>query len=286
MSAWACGVSRMTDLDLAAIRARAEAATSGPWHWAGNTDTGEPYLATWIKGAGRCQVLSIGTEPRDMHDQASETYRSYLRETGEYTDEEIERNVEQLVYDQWDNPNTYPRLQFLNDLMCVNARDLAIYEVAPEATSREDPDVYRADITGIRHPDAEHIAGMDPATTLALLAEIERLQAAVNGFEYKYPCDGLCSYERGPEEDCSRHGRSPADLRGIITDLIAERDARDATIDRVRELHREGSWDCRNPMHTNADIGCPECVTVCDGCSEVQPCPTLRALTNALEGEW
>ena len=103
---------------LATAREKLDATTNaGRWHWSGNMDTGEPYLATWVPGAGRCQVLSVG-------------------QTGAV------RNA---------------RLTLMEDLMLVYARDRAIYEVAPSATSRKDPKVYRADIIGLRHPDAEII---------------------------------------------------------------------------------------------------------------------------------
>ena len=34
------------------------------------------------------------------------------------------------------------------------------------------------------------------------------------------PCDGWCNVNDGPQEECSRHGRTPRDLWGIIEDLI------------------------------------------------------------------
>ena len=34
------------------------------------------------------------------------------------------------------------------------------------------------------------------------------------------PCDGGCNVNDGPMEECSRHGRTPRDLWGIIEDLI------------------------------------------------------------------
>lgn len=98
---------------VAAIRERAEAATPGPWHWAGNTDSKNIYLATWLKGLGRCIVMD---------------------------------------FTRWGMQNARPR--FSDDLMMVKADTMVTYEVAPEATSRDDPKVYRADISGIRHPDA------------------------------------------------------------------------------------------------------------------------------------
>ena len=59
----------------------------------------------------------------------------------------------------------------------VRAMDHLIFEVAPDATSRDDPRVYRGDIVGIRHPDAAWIAAADPTTVGALIAEVRRLRA-------------------------------------------------------------------------------------------------------------
>lgn len=49
----------MSELDLEAIRARHEAATPGPWHWAGNTDVHRIYLANWTPGLGRCTIMDF-----------------------------------------------------------------------------------------------------------------------------------------------------------------------------------------------------------------------------------
>ena len=54
-----------------------DATTDGQhWHWAGNVDTGEPYLATWTPGLGRCTMLSIGFEPRSTVGPAADAVRS------------------------------------------------------------------------------------------------------------------------------------------------------------------------------------------------------------------
>lgn len=165
-------------LDLDDLEAKATAASGGPWHWAGNTDTGEPYLATWTPGFGRCQVLAIGYDERSATGREAESMRSSLDECG-YDAEDIDRLVTEWAVDSFGSPRREPRLEFATDLMMVNARDLAIYEVAPEATSRDHPDVYRADVVGIRHPDAEYIAAAHPAVVLALIAELRALRAAV-----------------------------------------------------------------------------------------------------------
>ncbi|MFF7293191.1 hypothetical protein ACFY9N_11735 [Microbacterium sp. NPDC008134] len=164
-------------IDLDALEALANAATTGPWHWAGNTDTGEPYLATWIDGAGRCQVLAIGHDDRSETGRAADDMRASLADCG-YDVADIEHIVHDWAVDSFGMPRRDARLEFGTDLMMVNARDLAIYEVAPNALSREDPDVYRADVSGIRHPDATYIAAAHPAVVLALIAELRATRTA------------------------------------------------------------------------------------------------------------
>lgn len=162
---------------LAEIEALAEAATEGLWHWAGNVDTGEPYLATWIPGAGRCQVLSIGHEDRSTTGRAADAVRSYARENGL----DPEEMVDEWAHDQFGRPVKEARLWFMTDLLAVPARDRVVYEVAPQATTRDDPAVYRADIVGIRHPDAEFIAAARTAVPrlVAMVRERdERIEAA------------------------------------------------------------------------------------------------------------
>lgn len=154
-------------IDLDVLQAAAEAATPGKWHWSGNTDTGEPYLATWIPGAGRCQIISIGYEERSMTGRAADQVRA---DAAEFDLGDPEELVRQWAHDSFGQPAREPRLQFMTDLMCVDARELAVYEVAPDATSREDPSVYRADVVGIRHPDASFIATANPAMVLELVA--------------------------------------------------------------------------------------------------------------------
>ncbi len=67
---------------------------------------------------------------------------------------------------------------------------------------------------------AEWQAGRDAERIAALEAEAERLRMLVP------PCDGGCSYGDGPQEDCSAHGRRPAELWEIIQQEAAE--SRDA----------------------------------------------------------
>lgn len=161
----------MTDPQLNEIRARSAAATGDAWHWAGNIDTGEPYLATWIPGAGRCQILTIGRDTRKTAGPAADQVRADLREIG-WDPDLIEAEVSEWA------EGSDPRLKFMTDLMLVNARDHVVFEVAPTATSRQDPAVYRADIVDVKHPDADFIAH-SRADIAWLLNEVDRLNGVI-----------------------------------------------------------------------------------------------------------
>ena len=69
--------------------------------------------------------------------------------------------------------------------------------------------------------------------------DIERLTTEREWSEDRFPCDGGCV--DAPEETCSRHGRSPADLWRIIGQVTAERDALAAQVARVESL--AGQWE-------------------------------------------
>lgn len=94
-------------------------------------------------------------------------------------------------------------------------------------------------------------------------------------------CDGGCSYGDGPQEECSAHGRTPRDLWGIIGQLVVERDAATAAIERVRAIHVRDEYGL-----------CAECSweypeTSYDALSNdvAWPCPTIAALDGAPEPE-
>ena len=69
-------------------------------------------------------------------------------------------------------------------------------------------------------------------------AEVERLTVEREWFKDRFPCDGGCV--DGPEEACSRHGRTPEDLWRIIGEVAAERNALAAQVARVEKL--AGQW--------------------------------------------
>ena len=83
-----------------------------------------------------------------------------------------------------------------------------------------------------------------------LVEQVERAEAEVEWWKERFPCDGLCS--DAPEEDCSRHGRSPADLWRIISEVAAERDAlaQEAEVLRAKVAAVEALVDS-NPDHAD-----------------------------------
>ncbi|MEV6226522.1 hypothetical protein AB0L88_01365 [Saccharopolyspora shandongensis] len=155
------------------IKARRDAATPGEWHWAGNLDNGDPYLATWTPGLGRCVVMGHLRVERRADDPR-------LQGIHEFADEQEARAIRRdFLRDRYNEPRTDDRLCFTDGdpplRTLVPARDQAVFEVAPNATSRKDPAVYRADIAGIRNPDArfiEHSRG----DVDWLIGEVERLR--------------------------------------------------------------------------------------------------------------
>lgn len=122
---------------IAEIRERWENASTGPWHWSGNTKSRQVYLSRWVKGMGRVTVMA---------------------------------------FSRWGMQDAQP--QFIDNpadpFFVEDASTKPVYEVAPAARSGSDPKVYRHDLIGIRHPDAEAIAAA-PADVATLLAEVSRL---------------------------------------------------------------------------------------------------------------
>lgn len=135
--------------DLAAIRERAAQATPGPWGWFGNTDVHTAYLAT--KRFGRMYVMGFRRWGLQGAQPVFTTGRAW-------------------------KPNPDSGADFAATGYVKDGSQLARYEVAPDATSRRDPRVYRADLTGFKNPDAEFIAHARQDVD-DLLALVDRLQA-------------------------------------------------------------------------------------------------------------
>ncbi|MEV0085230.1 hypothetical protein [Saccharopolyspora sp. NPDC050642] len=168
---------------LAEIKARAEKAAPGPWHWAGNTDTGDPYLANWRPGYGRCDVMSRVRVERTEKD------RALVNSLEDVPEEDVRDVIDNYLYDGFGGLRHDERLAFSTDMRMKPARDMAVYEVAPQATSRDDQRVYRADVIGIRHPDATFIEH-SRADVDWLVAEVDRLRAAITAVRRTHQPDG------------------------------------------------------------------------------------------------
>lgn len=125
-----------TKIDLDAIRARADAATFGPWMWYGWHENQDIILCT--KKGGMRYVMG---------------------------------------FRRWGFNRAQP--EFNTDRGLVPAKELPVFQVAPDATSFEDPRVYRGTLVGIRHPDAEFIAHarQDIDDLLAYIDELEQRDA-------------------------------------------------------------------------------------------------------------
>lgn len=196
--------------ELAAIRERAAAATPGPWGWRGNIDNGDPYLTslghrdtakpdgTVVRhhagdvlghipveltrddairlGVGDSDNLpepNVSREPADTYDARYDAAIEAARDAA----------IEDYLTDEYGEPRTEDRLAFCTDWLYTDARELVTFQVAPNATDRSDPRVYRADITGIRHPDAEFIehSRQDLARLLAIAEAVAALCRDTDG---------------------------------------------------------------------------------------------------------
>jgi hypothetical protein len=264
------------------IRAREKSATPGPWGWRGNIDNGDPYLTSRgyrevVKPDGttvrhhagdvlghipveltRADAIRRGvggpdslTEPKVSREPAD----TYDERYGAAVEAAREAEIEDWLTDEHENPRTEHRLAFCTDWLYTDARKLVTFEVAPGATDRADPRVYRADITGIRHPDAEFIEHSRQ--------DLSRLLAAVDAA-------------------LSHHKRDP-----LYGNAATEGEPGNCPHDPDSPLHFEagdgsGEWLCE---------GRPE-GTVCGSCTDGPcgdrlewPCPEYLAILAALTGE-
>jgi len=204
---------------LAPIRERERKATPGPWGWRGNIDNGDPYLTslgyrdtakpdgTMVRhhagdvlghisveltradairhGVGDPECLpepKVDREPADTYDKRYDAAVEAAREA----------EIENYLTDDYGQPRTEQRLAFCTDWVYTDVRKLVTFQVAPDATDRSDPRVYRADITGIRHPDAEFIAHsrQDLARLLAVVGKV---------LEAHRDAGGRCAWCRNPD---------------------------------------------------------------------------------------
>jgi hypothetical protein len=195
---------------LAEIREREQQATPGPWGWRGNIDNGDPYLTSLghrdeakpdgtvvrhhagdvlghipveltradaiNRGVGDPEFLpepKVDVDPIDTYDKRYDAAIEAAREA----------EIEDYLTDDYGQPRTKDRLAFCTNWLYTDARKLVTFQVAPNVTERSDPRVYRADITGIRHPDAEFIehSRQDLSRLLALAEAVASLCRDTDG---------------------------------------------------------------------------------------------------------
>lgn len=170
---------------LAEVREREQAATKGPWRWRGNVDFRDPYLTgagSDVLGNIPCEITREEADRLVSTDCLPEPEVELLpAETyGQRYDAAVEAlrqaEIGRYLTDKNGEPEKDERLAFCTDGLYHEARTLAIFEVAPDVRSRADRRVYRADIIGIRHPDAEFIAQAreDIPRLLAIVDELQR----------------------------------------------------------------------------------------------------------------
>lgn len=122
------------------IRTRTTEASDGPWFWRGNVDVRSLRLSRSRPGLGLCTVMDFA---------------------------------------RWGMQSARPRFtRSVDDLWMADADAMPVFEVCRDATERSDERVYRGDVVGIRHPDAEFIAH-SRADVEWLLAEVDRLKGEV-----------------------------------------------------------------------------------------------------------
>lgn len=218
----------MPDVDLDRLEALATAAyerlpyrDGTGWHWSGNVEGGFPNLAlsAWVSGYGRCTVMD---------------------------------------FERWGMQSAGPRFPD-RAVMMQDARDLVTFEVGRrgivgQRQAKADRSVYRYDVDGIAHPIPEYIAGADPQTVLALIAEVRRLRDAEN-------------LARLANDMATGSGATAAEIvdsfqRMIATSRLGERDALAAKVSAVRALayaSDDGSEYMHNGHEFSGEPDCPAC---------------------------
>jgi hypothetical protein len=83
-----------------------------------------------------------------------------------------------MGFKRWGMQGAQPEFNGFGRL--TGAADLPVFQVAPDATSIDDPRVYRGTLVGIRHPDAEFIAHSRQDVD-DLLAYIDELESRLEG---------------------------------------------------------------------------------------------------------
>ena len=93
--------------------------------------------------------------------------------------------------------------------------------------------------------------GPTPEEIRRLVREHDKAQRELAWMSERLPCDGLCS--DAPEEDCSRHGRTPKELWAAITEVQQQRDEARAEAEHERDLLAQAMWDARAALGYDND---------------------------------
>jgi hypothetical protein len=247
--------------ELAKLRAIADAAAPGPWHWSGNIDFEDPSLCRW-GNYGLEEVVSSVTVDRTPDDPRIQNLEDVFDDQAD-----IDQARQEFLEDENGDPRTDRHLSFTVGGIKTSARAMPVFEVCPSATDRTDPRVYRANVTGIRHPDAVFIAAADPSTVLQLLGAVAALRERVEELEQRdqrwvdevcayrnlaiflgaKPTDMLNEYDRNLCESGIDTGFAPddsttADARAEVTGLWAENDALRDRAERAEGERDELVW--------------------------------------------
>lgn len=176
------------------IRQREQAATPGPWGWRGNTD--HPISIRLGSSSGWHDVIGLirdevtrdearrggVSDPDSLTVKAGAVPAEPAETYGERWDAAVtaaqEEAITEYLTGPYGEPLTEIRLAFVTDGMYRAAQTFAVYEVCRDATDRNDPRVYRADIADLSHPDAQFIAHAREDVRV-LLAEVDRLRTAL-----------------------------------------------------------------------------------------------------------
>jgi len=261
------------------IRAREKSATPGPWGWRGNVDNGDPYLTSRgyrevVKPDGttvrhhagdvlghipveltRADAIRRGVGNPDNFPEPNvdpEPADTYEKRYDAAIEAARDAEIENYLTDEYGAPRTERRMAFCTDWVYTDVRKMVVFEVAPGITDRLDPRVYRADITGIRHPDAEFIANSRQ--------DVSRLLAAVDA--------ALSHHERIP----------------LYGNAATESEPGNCPHDPDSHLHFEptdepGEWLCEGKPE---GVVCSTCIDGEGGERLDWPCPEYLAIARAL----
>lgn len=151
----------------------------GRWGWYGNTGLPSAYLAT--KGNGRRYVMGVqnahlhwtwnpADEPEDVEPMVANDCPGRAGSTDCSHSGADLYGSGRLAADH--AMPAFP-VKIEQDWTVLKRGDeIPVFEVCRDATSKDDPRVYRTDVVGFRSPAAEWLAEMDPETVLALLDEL------------------------------------------------------------------------------------------------------------------